>query len=337
MTRVLWICMLAFLAACSDVMTHDPVDEAVSTAKTTGHLTDGRTQDLFVFDVFETQARVDILFVDDNSDSMRDEQVKLGARFPHLLNSLAKIDWQIGITTTDVSDGTYGLKGQLIAFEGVSQNFLTRAMPNAPELFASHIAREETYNCQTDCPSTDEQPLHATIEAIAKRDAGNAGFFRADADLVVVVLSDEDEKSEGGPGATSGADVVAAVQAAFGDAKALTGFGIIVVPGDTACMATETLFGGHYGHVLQAFAQLTGGEVGSICEADYGATLAEIGKRVREGIKVAVLSATPRDGTLDVQVDPQDPTLTWTLKDRTLTFAHPPLPGSTVTVRYVAQ
>ena len=54
-------------------------------------------------------------------------------------------------------------------------------------------------------------------------------------------------------------------------------------------------------------------------------------------MKVAVLSATPRDGTLVVQVQPADGTLTWTLKGRTLTFAHPPAPGSTVTATYQPQ
>ena len=335
MAKFGWLsgCLL-WCVACSDVSTSTPAQDAVATAKSTAHLSDGRTQDLFVFDEFETQARVDLLFIDDNSDSMRDEQVKLGTRFPNLLASLAKIDWQIGITTTDVSDGPYGLRGQLIPFEGVHQNYLTRAMPNAPQLFASHIARAESYDCAGECPSTDEQPLRATIEAIQKRDDGNAGFFRDDADLAVIILSDEDEKSEGGPEATTGADVVAAVKAAFGDHKSLTGFGIIVVPGDTACMAKETLLGGHYGNTIDAFARLTAGATGSICAADFGATLADIGKRVREGVKVAVLTATPRADTLQVQVQPPDPTLTWTLDGRTLTFAHPPAPGSTVVVTY---
>jgi len=131
--------------------------------------------------------------------------------------------------------------------------------------------------------------------------------------------------------------VRAAVDKAFGAQKAMTGFGLLVVPGDKACLATAATLGAQYGTILNDFAMKSGGSVGSICAPDYGATLASIGQRVREGIKVAVLSAVPQPGTLQVKVTPEDPTLTWTLNGQTLTFAHPPKPGTQVVVVYKAK
>ena len=325
------------MVACSDVPMSNPIDEAKATASASHKLLDGRIQDTFLFDEFDTHAAVDVLLIDDNSDSMRNKQQKLGARLDSFLSSLGKIDWQIGITTTDTSDGTYGLKGSLLPFEGTTSRVLTRDTPFYLSVFNNTVVRKETLDCTLDCPTTDERPLRATIEAIDKRDAVNAGFFRDGADLVVIILSDEDEASVGGPNATQPQDVVDAFRGAFGGSKALTGFGLLIAPGDTKCFDSQSTYGAHYGTTDAAFVALTGGVNGSICDADYGPALASIGKRVREGIKMAILTALPIADSLQVEVTPPDATLTWTLDGRRLTFAHPPKPGSTVVVVYQPQ
>lgn len=335
----MWLVALCalLLTTCSDSLPGTDEQIATTTAKSTSKLADGRTEDTFVYDEFSTRARVDVLFVDDNSDSMRDAQKKLGDRLKDFLGSVAKIDWQIGITTTDVSDGPFGLKGRLIDFPSIKKRFLVPTTPNVTQLFADTIVRKETWDCGKVCPSTDERPLRATIQAIGRRSTDNAGFFRPDADLVVIILSNEDEASDGGKTADTYETVKAAAKAAFGEQKSLTGFGLIVPPGDTACFAQSSVLGGQYGVLLNDFAVKSGGLVGSICAADYGPTLASIGQRVREGIKIAVLSATPIASTLEVLVTPPDATLTWKLSGRTLTFAHPPKPGSQVVVKYKAK
>ncbi len=328
---------LGLWLGCSDGTPGNNEQQATATAKSTLQLRDGRTQDSFVFDEFETRARVDVLIIDDNSDSMRLAQQKLGDRLQAFLGSLAKIDWQIGITTTDVSNGPFGLQGRLLDIDAAHHRILTPATANVAQVFAQIIVRKETWNCGESCPSTDERPLRATIDAIGKRNSDNVGFFRDGADLVVIILSNEDEASEGGKTADTYDTVKAAVQKAFGTQKPLTGFGLLVIPGDAACYAASSTLGGHYGAILNDFAVASGGTVGSICAADYGPTLASIGQRVREGIKVAVLSGTPQPGTLQVKVMPADPTLTWALSGRTLTFAHPPKPGTQVVVFYKAK
>ena len=325
------------LSACSDVPMATNIQQAQATASTSERLADGTFRDTFLYDEFETRAAVDVLIIDDNSDSMRNKELKLGPRLDSFLGSLGKIDWQIGITTTDTSDGTYGLKGSLLPIAGTSSPILTKNVANYQTAFNDTIVRKEALDCQNDCPSTDERPLLATIEAIQKRDSDNAGFFRPGAELAVIILSDEDEASVGGPDATQPQAVVDAFNSAFGSDKSMIGFGIIVKPGDTACFAKETLVGAHYGNTHAAFVQLTGGVLGSICDDDYGPALASIGKMVREGIKTAILSAFPSPDTLQVVVTPPDSTLTWTLVENRLTFNHPPKPGTQIVVSYKPQ
>ena len=329
--------LAAACASCADPTITDVIDDAEATASLNEHLVDGSYRDTFLFDEFMTRAAVDVLFIDDNSDSMRNKQLKLGARLDSFLGSIGKIDWHIGITTTDTSDGTYGLKGSLLPFEGTTTRVLTKDTPFYMSAFNNTIVRKETLDCGTDCPSTDERGLLATMDAISKRDDINAGFFRPGADLAVIILSDEDEASVGGAGANTGQDVINAFNYAFGSTKSLTGFGLIIAPGDTKCFASESTFGAHYGANLADFVALTGGVNGSICDTDYGPALASIGKRVREGVKTAILTALPVDGSLTIEVTPPDPTLTWTQDGRRITFAHPPKPGSKVVAVYKPQ
>lgn len=342
-TLLLAACLLQVSTACSDVSATSTPEKVHATAASTERLSDGSVRDTFLFDEFDTQAAVDVLIIDDNSDSMRQKQEKLAARLGSFLGTLGKIDWQIGITTTDTSTGTWGLRGSLVPFPGLSTSdtatgqvrILTAKHPDYAKHFADAIVRKEAWDCGTDCPSIDERPLSATILAMDKRDTDNWGFFREGADLVVIILSDEDEASEGGPTATKPSEVVAFARDIFGPNKSLTGFALIIRPGDTTCYNSESVWGAHYGHTLAAFAALTGGETGSICATDYGPALSSIGKRVREGIRTAVLSATPKDGQITVTVTPPDPTLTWTLEGRVVTFAHPPKAGTKVVVGFL--
>lgn len=330
-----WLFFAAFAgSACSDAAIANVVDDAKATAASSEMLSDGSIQDTFLFDEFETRAAVDVLIIDDNSDSMRNKQQKLGARLASFLGSLGKIDWQIGITTTDTSDGTYGLKGTLLPFDGTGTQILTKDSLFYMSAFNNTIVRKETLSCTTNCPSTDERPLLATIEAIGKRNGVNSGFFRDGADLAVIILSDEDEASDGGPDATQPQEVIDAFRSAFGASKSLTGFGIIIAPTDTACYESQSQFGAHYGNLHAKFVALTGGVTGSICDADYGPALASIGTRVREGIKTAILTALPIATSLTVTVTPPDATLTWTLDGRRITFIHPPAPGTQIVVKY---
>ncbi len=315
--------------ACSDVaFTPDPNFNQGLEAPPGGIL------ETFGFSDQDTRAKVDILFVVDNSRSMLDEQMKLAPALNSFLSMIAKIDWQIGFTTTDVSDGQHGVKGSLLPLKGASGKILTAATPNYAQVFANTVVRDELVNCKdTDCPSADERPLEAITLAISKRNGDNAGFFRDGADLATIILSDEDERSTGS--GTSATDVVNTVKSAFGVNKTFTAFGIVIKPGDSTCYNRQQANGGNYGTYASALALLTQGLTGSICDDDYGPTLASIGNRVREAVKSITLKVMPNPSTIQLKMIPFDPNLQWTVEGQTITFSYPPKAGTKIWVAYL--
>lgn len=320
------------MTACSKVGFEPTDPEAVSNGEM-------EKTETFLFNKNDLTAKVDILIVDDNSDSMVNAQSKLGDRLSSFITSLGSIDWQIGITTTDISDGPFSTKGSLVPFDATGLKILNKNVPNYEAKFANTIVRQETLDCadtRTNCPSSDERPMAAIMMALAKRFTDNKGFFRANADLVVIVLTNEDEASNGlDPLAMKASNVVTAFRTAFGNLKSFTGFGILVRPGDTACINQQAAYAGKVGTIVAQLADLTGGENGSICDTDYGATLDSIGNRVRDGLKSVTLKYTPTyPDEVVVTITPADPTLTWDLEGRQIIFNKPPAQFTRIDVSY---
>lgn len=196
--------MLAMLAACSE-------------------------RDVFVGDLQEVMVvptvpnrNVDILFVVDSSPSMGDQQAALAASFPQMMDALSTLDGglpnvHIGVITTDMgvqtSSGTLGpsIGTGPGACTGIGDDGVLRS--NAPELagamFISDIAdtdgtRIRNYTgelrdvfAQLATVGANgcgfEQPLAAVRRAI--ENPANAGFIRPEANLAIVILSDEDDCS----------------------------------------------------------------------------------------------------------------------------------------------
>jgi hypothetical protein len=300
-------------------------------------LGDGTQKETFSFDDDGTGAKVDVLFVVDNSGSMYEEQGRLGSALASFITSLGQVDWQIGITTTDITDGPYGLKGSLLPFAGLGSKVLTKNSPNYATAFANTVVRQEVLTCDDvtkPCPSSDERPLQAAMMAIQKAGGENAALFRPGADLAVVVLSDEDEGSDG-TNAIAASAVITAFSQVFGGAKTLSGYGIIIQPGNTACYNQNSAGGGQYGMHAANFAALTNGVTGSICDADYGPALTSIGNRVREIVKSVTLRFAPDPNTVQITIKPFDSSLTWEIIGNTIAFNKPPKKGTKVDVVYL--
>jgi hypothetical protein len=163
---------------------------------------------------------VDFLFVVDNSLSMVTEQSNLTLSFPRFIeiaqSTLEAKDFHIMAVTTDgarapegsapldaaACDGVLGAGrrrssgGEDCRIEG-GLAFMTGEQPNLAETF-SCAARVGTFG------NSDSEPMQAMLAAVSpalNAEAGcNSGFFRDDAVLVVVFISDEeDEDSPGDP------------------------------------------------------------------------------------------------------------------------------------------
>lgn len=296
----------------------------------------------FLFNENRPLSMVDVIFVVDNSGSMEEEQQKLAARLSSFVDSLAAVNWQIGITTTDLSGGPYSTNGLMVPMAGTNSQVLSRTTPNYEQVFINTVTAHGTPSgCMATrtCPSGDEQPLEAIRQVIAKRDTDNMGFFRPGADVVAIVLSDEDELSTGDLSLdpTTGEEVLDQAMAAWNGEKSLTGYGIIIRPSDDQCLLEQTPNGGHPGTFVQHLADITNGETGSICDSDYGPALASIGKRVLKKATSIFLSAMPVTGSVTVNFIPNDPTITWTVVGQTIKLSDLPLKGTRVVVTYERQ
>jgi hypothetical protein len=141
-------------------------------------------------DVFVQEIRraVDVLLVVDNSCSMIDEQIKLGSNFAAFIDEFvnAQVDYQIGVTTTDMVDPEH--RGRL---QGDTK-LITAEMgfDEASSLFAENV-----HVCATG--SGLEKGLDAARAALTEPVISNenAGFLRPNAALAIVFVSDEDDLS----------------------------------------------------------------------------------------------------------------------------------------------
>ncbi len=329
-----FLCMMAaaVLPACSDNVAFKTIDTPESLSRAASG-----TPQSEKFSQGYSSKQLDILFVVDNSGSMADEQQKLGQRISSFLASLYDVDWHVGITTTDVTNGKYGLQGDLLNFSGSSTYILTKNTPNFEKAFQNTIVRPESYQgCSgSDCPSGDEQPLAAAMMAIGKRDTSNKGFFRKNADLGLLILSDEDEMSTGPSGATTAEDLLAEMFRVWGDSKALITYGMVIKPVDSSCKYSNN-GQGHYGTFVDHLAQLTSGLVGSICDSDYAPTLGMIGDHARKLLNHVQLKFYPEPGTVMVSFTPTH-TTDYRVDGRRLYFDVPPPKGTQINIHYIAK
>ena len=285
------------------------------------------TQKTEVFTQDYVSKKLDIIFVVDNSGSMADEQRKMGDRISNFISTLYDVDWQIAITTTDVSDGVYGLKGDFLTIAGTNGFILTPQTPNYLSAFQNTIVRPESYNCTGGCPSGDEQALRAAMMAIDKRDTSNKGFFRNGADLGLLVLSDEDEMSSGPSQATHAEELLSQIDSIWQDSKQFFSFGVVIQPGDTNCLSQQG-GAGHYGTFVSHLVDLTGGLTGSICDTDYAPTLGLIGDHARHLLDNVLLKYTPVPDSVAVRFTP-DFSSSISVSGRRV-YLNPPPPKSTM-------
>lgn len=150
---------------------------------------------------------VDVLFVVDNSNSMREDGGELDrvvAGFDSFIENLSEsnIEFHIGVTTTDMSAESAsnpGTQGRLVEVDGV--RYVTYEM--AETLYKS------TFEAMVDRVSATEasgyeKGLYAAKAALFPQSRGgqsgssgfNAGFLRDDAKLAIVFVSDEDDCSD---------------------------------------------------------------------------------------------------------------------------------------------
>lgn len=234
-------------------------------------------------------AKVDFLFVVDNSISMLLHQQKLGRSFPGFMqvieDNLDANDFHIMVVDTDEWDGDdeeanaadpcrdalgagkrSGRVGQSCGVDGTAR-YLQNEQENLSETF-SCIAQVGTFGDSGELPM--DAMLQATSNAKNRPGGCNEGFLRDDAILVVTFITDEDDESSSGNPDTWRQTLL---EAKHNDPKALVVLGLV---GDNNL--DQGLRGGPCNFfeaggapALQTFAQSFGerGLLASVCAEDY--------------------------------------------------------------------
>lgn len=160
---------------------------------------------------------IDILFVIDDSGSMREEQTSLVQNFQRFINVLNSIEGglpnvHIGVVSTNVGAGTGGINGcENNGDNGLLQNAPQGACETPTDRYIEDLGNEDgtrtknytgdladTFSCIAELGLTGcgfEQPLESMRRALNGSNAQNDGFLRDDAFLAVIIISDEDDCS----------------------------------------------------------------------------------------------------------------------------------------------
>ncbi len=250
---------------------------------------------------------VDVLWVIDNSSSMEKHQIALAEQMAIFVSALqdTKLNFHIGVTTTDMRNPPRGSQGQFI---GNSDDRVLSG--NSVDLVGTLTSRMLNIG-QGGSPV--EQGLGAMKEALSpeKLEFQNAGFLREDSLLVIIFLTNEDDQSVN-------EDYVAFLDSIkpplpSGERSWVAHF-IGVLPNDTSC----STFNGDYQPGLKYLDLVTesGGVAENICSADLRSALNAVKSRVIEFVTDFYLEREPKVETIKVYVNgvevPQDASNGWT-------------------------
>jgi hypothetical protein len=249
---------------------------------------------------------VDVLFVVDNSGSMGEEQSNLASNFQTFINAAStwNNDYHVGVVTTDF-EGDGGL------LQGDPRYVISANWPK----FASNV-KVGTMGSGTEQGLAAAQvalslPLVADSTKVCNNDADctapegcfdgfcgghNRGFLRKEAALEIVFVSDEDDQSSADLNFYENffTNIKGFFNASMMHAHAIVGpqGGCSSASGDATA-----------GHRYIDLANATGGNVISICEANFAQGLASIGE-IAFGLKVQFfLSRVAVPASIEVKVN----------------------------------
>lgn len=212
---------------------------------------------------------VDILLVVDDSRSMLAEQEKLSAEFEAFVEFfyVAQTDFHIGVTTTDMTVAA----GRLVGLP----NVITRATPNAAQVFRDNVRVGAE-------GSGFEKGFDAAYAAVspALTNGPNAAFYRPEASLAVIFVSDEDDGSAFPVDSYLNAfwELKGQRDRAQFRASALTGVDpVTLMPAECGRVADDIFEGADDAPRYWDLVQQSGGVVRSLCEDSFSEVVAEIG------------------------------------------------------------
>ncbi|MBM4391291.1 MAG: hypothetical protein FJ090_09225 [Deltaproteobacteria bacterium] len=240
-----------------------------------------RLSDMETFYQEDGNLTVEFLWVMDNSGTMSEEQEVVVAGlgvFVDVLESFGA-DWQIGVTTTDVTSG-----GGLI-----QSGILTPLGADVEAAFASALEVGKA-------GSIEEAGLEAmrlaTSEPLLSGD--NAGFIRDGAGLSVVIVSDEDDQSP---------LAISEYEAHLAALKGAQAARVSVVVGDLPAGCATSYAAADAGERYRTISTDTGGHSDTICRRDFTPTMKALALNGLGLTDTFNLAVVPEVGSIRVTVD----------------------------------
>ncbi len=239
-----------------------------------------------------TVPAVDVLWVIDNSCSMEEEQAALRDNFSSFIQYFvgSTLDWHVGVVTTDMADARQS--GRLVSDSDRPDRYIDSSYSEADaiESFRQRAVLGTS-------GSGDEAGLDASFTALTyEADRTNTGFYRDEAGLSIVVISDEPDQSR----EVSTTEYISWLAGLKTDPDYSVTFSAIVAPDNSSCPQAERGVG-----YLEA-AQATDGIVWPICTTDWASILEDLGLSAAGLKDEFYLSLVPVEETISVSVEDPD-------------------------------
>lgn len=240
--------------------------------------------------------KVDILFVVDNSGSMDTHQRNLSAnvaKFTQTFTKSSVLDYNIGIVTTDMQGGGWGTTkpccGQLVG----SVRVVNKNTPGADQVLARNFVVGTN-------GSATEASFDPVVAALSQPNltGWNSGFYRPDASLVVIFLTDAEDQSDN----TSPQSLYSfLLNLKQGDISKILAYGVIVPTNDTMRCDRDD---GRTPQRIETFLGMMPNNktnIMNICDPDYGTRLATMAKDIVDKVgNIIYLDRAPALDTIHV-------------------------------------
>jgi hypothetical protein len=298
--------------------------------------------------------KADVLFVLDTTHTMFKTLQTLAYRFRSLISSWKNVDWHLALTNAGAERSFFDPHQSLGHIMELNPfpleyhpplRYLTPRVRFADDIFHRDMSfdgmtwpQDPVCDRQPYCQMDPAQPLKEILLTMVQRNDGeNHGFFRPGSTFVPVIISAHDENGDGRPrhgSIVKPTEVVDYFKRNMGDMAGIQAYSFIIEPRDYKCLEKySTIFergdGGAYGRSFEELSALTGGTTSSLCEKDYGKTLANLSQSVRQQISSMTLQQIPWNDSLKIMFNPSVPGISWVVQGKNVLF-NKPLPAGTV-------
>lgn len=260
--------------------------------------------------------KADILIVMDNSQSMSQEYNDIRRNFNNFTELLSGLDWQLALTSTDARGSKKWESGKLSLRidknTSSADSRLIRALQNIEE------------------GSAFEEGIKSSYLAVTRTE--NQNFYRKDAALILLIVSDEDERGRGAKLKTENMpeNLIATVKKQLGENKVFVAHTVVYQPDDSSCRNAQ-----YKGHTYAKLSNLTGGLRASICGRSYVSQLQDFASAVPGTDLKHILKCVPIDGQVSLNIQPTPPVnVKVAVSGNQLTLLPAPPKGSRIQLNY---